>query len=56
MEAMELYSNFADDWEIIVCFIDFYEIKESPRNTQKPVIDLLVSAHPAQSELVKALR
>ena len=35
-------------------FFDFQEIRESPRNTQKPVVDRLVSGHVAQSELEKA--
>ena len=29
--------------EIVACFLDFHEIKEEPRQTLNPIIDLLVS-------------
>ena len=52
--AIDLYSASADDLETVCCFFDFQEIKESPRNTQKPLTDLLLSRQPAQSESAKA--
>jgi hypothetical protein len=53
---MALYSASADDLEIVLCFLDFHEIKESLIKTQYPVIGLLVSGHAAQSESVKAFK
>ena len=32
--AIALYSAFTVDLETVFCFLDFQEIKESPRNTQ----------------------
>ena len=52
---MDLYSASADDLETVCCFLDFLEIRESPRKTQKLVNDLLVSGHEAQSASAKAL-
>lgn len=37
------YSNFAEDLETIVCFLDFQEINESLKNMQKLVIEHQVS-------------
>ena len=37
------YSNSVEDFETVPCFIDFYEISASPRNTQNPFVDLRVS-------------
>ena len=51
--TIALYSASAEDLETVCCFFDFQDIKESPRNTQYPVIDLLVSGQPAQSESEK---
>ena len=40
--AMARYSDFAKDLKTICCFLNFQEIKDSPRKTQNPVTDLLV--------------
>ena len=53
--AIARYSASVEDFETMVCFLDFHEIKESPKKTQKPVTERLVSIHPAQSESLKAL-
>jgi hypothetical protein len=50
VEANERYSTYAEDWEMIVCFLDFQETKESPKKVHKPVTDFLVSGQPAQLE------
>ena len=52
---MDLYSASTNDLETVCCFLDFLEIRESPRKTQKPVTDLLVSGHEVQSTSAKAL-
>ena len=44
---MARYSASAEDWDTIDCFLDFHDIKESPKNTQYPVVDLLVSTQEA---------
>jgi hypothetical protein len=49
IETTDLYPDSADDLEIDCCFFDFHEIKASPRNTQNPVTDLLVSEQATQS-------
>ena len=54
--AIDLYSDFAEDLETICCFFDFHEIKDSPRNMQKQVIDLLMLGHEAQSASAKAFK
>ncbi len=51
---MERYSASADDREIVGCFLDFQEMSEAPRKMQKPVVERLVSRHPAQSLSQKA--
>lgn len=33
VEAMAMYSAFAEEQEIIGCFLDHHEINESPKNT-----------------------
>lgn len=48
--AMDLFSNFAEDLETECCFLDFQEMRDSPKKTHYPVIDLLVSGQLAQSE------
>ena len=40
--AIVLYSDLAEDLEIVCCFLDLQEISDSPKNTQYHVIDLLV--------------
>ena len=41
--AIDLYYASVEDLETISCFFDLQEIKASPRNTQYPVKDFLVS-------------
>ncbi|KAL4590284.1 hypothetical protein LXL04_003211 [Taraxacum kok-saghyz] len=53
--AMALYSASVEDLETIFCFLVFQDMSRSPKNTQKPVMDLLISLQPAQSESLKAL-
>ena len=50
--AIALYSAFVKDLEMVDCFLDFQETKDSPIKMQYPIIDLLVSGHEAQSESV----
>ena len=52
--AIDLYSISAEDLDTACCFLDFYETRESPIKTQKPVTDLLVSRKVAQSASAKA--
>ncbi|KAJ0779867.1 hypothetical protein HanPI659440_Chr06g0231241 [Helianthus annuus] len=47
---IDLYSASADDRDTTLCFLLFQETKEPPRKIQKPVTDLLLSVHFAQSE------
>lgn len=47
--AKARYSASATEREMVVYFFAFQEIKESPRNMQKPMINFLESGHPAQS-------
>ena len=47
-----LYSASTEDLETIDCFLDFHETNESPKNTQNPVVDLLVSTQDAQDDVV----
>ena len=42
------------DLETVFCFLDFQEIKKSPRKMQKLVMDLLESGQAAQSTSAKA--
>ena len=53
---MALYSASAEDLENIDCFLDFHEIRESPKKMQKLVVDLLVSIQDAQYASVYAFR
>jgi hypothetical protein len=48
-------SSHSSDRDTVCCFLDFQEMRESPRNTQKPVVDLLESRQPAQSLSQNAL-
>ena len=48
------YSASTKEHDTVVCFLDFHEIKGSPRNTQKPVMDLRESGQMVQSALEKA--
>ena len=47
---MDQYPASADDLETVCCYLDFHEIKESPKKTQKPVTDLQEFGQPAQFE------
>jgi hypothetical protein len=55
VDAINLYLDSAEDLEMVSCFLNFHEIKEYPRKTQNPVMDLRVSEHPAQSASQNAL-
>jgi hypothetical protein len=53
--AMALYFASIEERDMVCCFLDFQEIKESPRNKQKLVTDFLVSGQATQSASQKAL-
>jgi hypothetical protein len=55
VDAIYLYSESAEYLEIVIRFLDFQEIKEDPRKTQKPEIDRQVSEQPTQSTSQNAL-
>lgn len=55
MLASVRYSALEELLEIVGCFLDFQDIKESLRKIQKPVTNFLVSLQVAQSESKKAL-
>eukprot|EP00268_Persea_americana_P033271 TRINITY_DN32976_c3_g1_i1.p2 TRINITY_DN32976_c3_g1~~TRINITY_DN32976_c3_g1_i1.p2 ORF type:complete len:110 (-),score=13.35 TRINITY_DN32976_c3_g1_i1:676-1005(-) len=46
-EDMDLYSASAEVLEIVACFLHFHEMREEPKNIHQPVVDRLVSGHPA---------
>ena len=52
IKAMALYSVLAENLETIDYFLDFHKTNESPKNTQNPVVDLLVSTQDAQFAFV----
>ena len=54
--AIARYSDSAEDLEIVCYLLDFQEIKDSPRKTQNPVTDFLVSRQATQSTSVKAFK
>jgi len=56
VEAMDRYSASTEDLETACCFLDFQEMRESPKKTQYPVIERRVSGQPAQSESQKAFK
>ena len=49
VDARLLYSTSAELLEIVDCYLDFQESKDSPNLTIYPVMDLLVSGHDPQS-------
>ncbi|PHU17253.1 hypothetical protein BC332_12948 [Capsicum chinense] len=49
-EVMLLYSSSAELLDTVCYFLDFQDIKNSPKYTTYPVTDLLVFGHAAQSE------
>lgn len=54
--AMDLYLDSPKECETVCCFLDFHEIRDSPRKIQNPVIDLLVSGQEAQFASAKAFK
>ena len=54
--TMALYSASIELRDMVVCFLDFQEIKESPKNTQNPVVNFLESGHDPQLVSENALR
>ena len=48
--AMTRYLALAEDLETMDCFLECQEMRESPKKMRKPVTDLWVSEHLAQSE------
>jgi hypothetical protein len=50
-----MYSASAEEQETVYCFLDFQEMRESPRKTQKQVTERLESGHPVQSLSQNAL-
>lgn len=53
--AIEGYSTSTKERDAICCFLDFQEMGEEPKNTQKLEIEWRVSRHVAQSESANAL-
>ena len=53
--AIARYSASADDFDTVVCFLDFQEIRDSPKKTQSPVMERRESWHVPQSASEKAL-
>ncbi|KAJ0458049.1 hypothetical protein HanIR_Chr15g0780691 [Helianthus annuus] len=53
---IDLYFASAEDRETTLCFLLFHETNEPPRKMQKPVIDLRLSTHLAQSESANAVK
>jgi hypothetical protein len=43
------YSASALERDTVVCRFEDHDTRESPRNTQNPEVERLVSGHPAQS-------
>ena len=52
--AKALYSASAELLEMVGCFFVRQEIRQSPKKTQNPVVDLRVIGQEAQSESEKA--
>jgi len=50
VDAITRYFASEDDLETVACFLDFHEIKDSPKKMQNPVMNFLLSGHVAQSE------
>ena len=47
--AKDLYSASVLDRDTVACFLALQETRLDPKNTAKPPVDLLSSAHPVQS-------
>ena len=43
LTAIALYSASAKDLNAMDCFLDFHDMRESPKKMQQSVVDLLVS-------------
>ena len=54
--AKARYSASAEERATVVCFFDFQEIKASPKKTQYPEVDFLVSTQFPQSASAYAVR
>jgi len=52
--ARARYSASDELLDMVCCFLDFQDIRDSPKYTEKPVMDLRVSGHVAQSESLYA--
>ena len=48
------YSALAEDFDTMVCFLHFHEIRDSPRNIHQPVANLWQSGQLAQSASAQA--
>ena len=53
--AKAQYLASAEEREMLDCFLDFHETKQSLRKTQKPETDFCESRHEAQSTYEKAV-
>ena len=56
VDVNALYSASAELLEMVGCFLVRHEIRESPRNRQKPITYLLEIGQVAQSESENPLR
>ena len=54
MVVIALYSASKELLEMVCCFFDFQEIRDSPGYMEKPVTNFLVSRKVAQSESLYA--
>ncbi|XP_060969971.1 protein FAR1-RELATED SEQUENCE 9-like [Cannabis sativa] len=52
--SLDRYSAFAENFETIVCFFDFHDMRDLPRKMQKLMIDRLVFGQVPQSALENA--
>lgn len=43
VDVIALYSASADEFETIVCFIDFHDTKQFPKKIHNPILDFIVS-------------
>ena len=48
--AMAWYSASAENWDTMLCFFNFYKIRDCPSRTQYPITEWRVSEHEAQLE------